>query len=165
MQKSSKMFVVNSVSGFEGFGGTPLPKLPLSASMPPSLPPSGFANLSPAVALTCCSSLAGVSCGHGQPYMLAKDFIEFAMINTVTGDETGLTFQLISTPSLPTQFMKSCTTPLGSMPLTLYISQGTEQWKICETRPMVLCPYPRRLECLTICRLQKKKAANSPQLF
>lgn len=43
MQKSSKMFVVNSVSGFEGFGGTPLPKLPLSASMPPSLPPSGFA--------------------------------------------------------------------------------------------------------------------------
>ena len=42
MQKSSKMFVVNSVSGFEGFGGTPLPKLPLSASMPPSLPPSGF---------------------------------------------------------------------------------------------------------------------------
>ena len=89
MQKSSKMFVVNSVSGFEGFGGTPLPKLPLSASMPPSLPPSGFANLSPAVALTCCSSLAGVSCGHGQPYMLAKDFIEFTMINTVTGDETG----------------------------------------------------------------------------
>ena len=42
MQKSSKMFVVNSVSGFEGFGGTPLPKLPLGASMPPSLPPSGF---------------------------------------------------------------------------------------------------------------------------
>ena len=127
--------------------------------------PSPPAVLSPAVALTCCSSLAGVSCGHGQPYMLAKDFIEFAMINTVTGDETGLTFQLISTPSLPTQFMKSCTTPLGSMPLTLYISQGTEQWKICETRPMVFCPYPRRLECLTICRLQKKKAANSPQLF
>ena len=84
MQKSSKMFVVNSGSGFEGFGGTPRPKRPLNASMPPSLPPSGFANLSPAVALTCCSSLAGVSCGHGQPYMLAKDFIEFATINTVT---------------------------------------------------------------------------------
>ena len=46
MQKSSKIFVVNSVSGFEGFGGTPLPKLPLSASMPPSLPP-------PAVLLIC----------------------------------------------------------------------------------------------------------------
>lgn len=29
------MFVVNSVSGFEGFGGTPLPKLPLSA--PPGI--------------------------------------------------------------------------------------------------------------------------------
>ena len=30
--------------------------------------------------------------------------------------QLGLMFQLISTPSLPTQPMKGCTTPLGSMP-------------------------------------------------
>ena len=95
MQKSSKMFVVNSVSGFEGFGGTPLPKLPLSASTPPSLPPSGFANLSPAVASTCCSSLAGVSCGNpmDNPTCLRRTLLNSPRwLNTVTGDETGLTF-------------------------------------------------------------------------
>ena len=31
--------------------------------------------------------------------------------------QLGLTFQLISTPSLPTKRMKGCTTPLGFMPL------------------------------------------------
>ena len=35
-------------------------------------------------------------------------------LNTVTGDETGLTSQFISTPSLATQPMKGCTRPPGS---------------------------------------------------
>ena len=32
----------------------------------------------------------------------------------------------------------------------------TNQWKCCETGPMVFCPYPRRLESLTICRCHYK---------
>ena len=41
----------------------------------------------------------------------------------VTGDETGLASQLISTPPLPTQPLKGCTTPPGSMTPTLYEQQ------------------------------------------
>ena len=41
----------------------------------------------------------------------------------VTGDETGLASQLISTPPLPTQPMKGCTTPPGSVTPTLYEQQ------------------------------------------
>ena len=85
-------------------------------------------------------------------------------LNTVAGDGTGLTSQLLSTPSLPTQLMKDCTTPTGSTPPTFYEQQGgifyvpqeSEQWKSCETGPLVFRPYPRRLECLTICRCYKK---------
>ena len=40
----------------------------------------------------------------------------------------------------------------------------TNQWKCCETGPMVFRPYPRRLESLTICRCHYK-AALSSQLF
>ena len=47
-------------------------------------------------------------------------FIEFA---PERGDETGLKSQLISTPSLPTQPMKGCTTPPGPTPPTLYKQQ------------------------------------------
>ena len=73
--------------------------------------------------------------------------------NTVTGDETRLTsLQLISTYSLPTQPMKSCTTPPWSTPPTLYqqkffyVKQESEQWRsyTCETGPKVYRPYPRR---------------------
>ena len=91
-------------------------------------------------------------------------------LNTMTGDETGRTsLQLIgsctSTPSLPTQPMKGCTTPPGSTPLTLYeqqcgffyAPQESEQWKNCKTAgPTDFCPFPRRLECLTICRCYNK---------
>ena len=86
-------------------------------------------------------------------------------LDTVTGDESaGLMFQLISTPSLPTQHVKGCTTPLGSMPPTLYeqqcglfsIPQESKQWKSCDTGPTVFRPYPRRLEILTVCRCHNK---------
>ena len=85
-------------------------------------------------------------------------------LNTVTVDETGLTSQMISTPSLPTQPMKGCTIQPGSRPPTLYEQQGgfffvpqeSEQWKSCETGPTVFRSYPRRLECLTICRCYNK---------
>ena len=73
----------------------------------------------------------------------------------MTGDETRLTsLQLISTYSLPTQPMKSCTTPPWSTPPTLYqqkrgffyVKQESEQWRsyTCETGPKVYRPYPRR---------------------
>ena len=65
-------------------------------------------------------------------------------LNTVTGDETGRTsLQLIgsctSTPPLPTQPMKGCTTPPEWTPRTLYeqqcgffyAPQESEQWKSC----------------------------------
>ena len=85
-------------------------------------------------------------------------------LNTAAGDGTGLKSQLLSTPSLPTQLMKDCTTPTGSTPPTFYEQQGgifyvpqeSEQWKSCETGPLVFRPYPRRLECLTIYRCYNK---------
>ena len=67
-------------------------------------------------------------------------FIEFA---TVTGDETGLTSQLISTLSTPLllthPLIGGCTTPPGSTPPTLYerqcgffhVPQESEQRKSC----------------------------------
>ena len=66
-------------------------------------------------------------------------------LNTVTGDETGLTSQLISTPSLSNHPMKGCSTPPESTPPTLYdqqcgffyVLQESEQWKSCETEPTV----------------------------
>ena len=66
-------------------------------------------------------------------------------LNTVTGDETGLTSQLISTPSLSKQPMKGCSTTPESTPPTLYdqqcgffyVLQESEQWKSCETEPTV----------------------------
>ena len=66
-------------------------------------------------------------------------------LNTVTGDETGLTSQLISTPSVSNHPMKGCSTPPESTPPTLYdqqcgffyVLQESEQWKSCETEPTV----------------------------
>ena len=65
------------------------------------------------------------NCRSGQSLQLANVRLtasSFALLNsprwlnTVTGDETGLTSQLILAPSLPTQPMKGCTTPPGSTP-------------------------------------------------
>ena len=46
-----------------------------------------------------------------------------------------------------------------------YVPQESEQRKSCETGPTVWRPYPRRLECLTICRCHTTKAAHPLQLF
>ena len=74
-------------------------------------------------------------------------------LKTVTGP-TGLMSQLISTPLLPTQPMKSCTTPLVSTPPTLceqqygsfYVPQESEQWKSCEMGPKVFSSLSRMTE-------------------
>ena len=46
-----------------------------------------------------------------------------------------------------------------------YVPQESEQRKSCETGPTVWRPYPRRLECLIICRCHTTKAAHPLQLF
>ena len=46
-----------------------------------------------------------------------------------------------------------------------YVPQESEQRKSCETGPTVWRPYPRRLECVTICRCHPTKAAHPLQLF
>lgn len=72
-----------------------------------------------------------------------------------------------STPSVPTQSMKGCTTPPRSMPPTFYeqqcgffyVPKESEQWKLtCKTGPTGFCPYIylRRLEWLTTCRCHNK---------
>ena len=37
-----------------------------------------------------------------------------------------------------------------------YVPQESEQWKSCDTGPLVSRPYSRRLECLTICWCHNK---------
>ena len=56
-------------------------------------------------------------------------------LNTVTGDEKGLTSQLISTPPLLTQPIKFFTTPPGFY--TSYSLWKSEQWKSCGVGPTV----------------------------
>ena len=169
MQKSSKMFVLNSV-GFWRLQWHISSQTSIECFRIPPPCPGGFANLSPAVASTCYSSLAGVSCGNPMhnPTCLRTTLLNSPHWLMVIGDETGLTFQLISTPSLPTQFMKSCTTPLGSMPLTLYLPQETEQWKVCEMRPMEAYGFSSLSAKIRLSNHfvdYTTKAANSPQLF
>ena len=107
-------------------------------------------------------------CRSGQSLQLANVRLtssSFASLNsprwleTVTGDETGLTSQLISAPSLPTQPMKGCTTQPGSFTSFttgfFYVPQESEQWKSWHG-PTVFRSYPRRLECLAICRCHSK---------
>ena len=65
---------------------------------------------------------------------------------------------------LSAQSLKSCTTPPGSMPATLYKQHcgffypphGSEEWKSCEMGHTVFRSYSRRLECLTISRCHYK---------
>ena len=72
-------------------------------------------------------------------------------------------------PSLPTQQVRGCTTSSRCTPPTLYeqqceffyVSQESEQYKSCEMRRKVFRPYPRRLECLTICRCHNKASTFS----
>ena len=97
-------------------------------------------------------------------------FIEFSTrwLNTVIGHETGLASQLILIHpfiSHPVHEMLYYTTgvyALYSLRIStdcgvFYVPQESEQWKSCETAPMVFLPYPRRLKktkmynCLTIC--------------
>ena len=108
------------------------------------------------------------NCRSGQSLQLTNVRLtasSFASLNsprwleTVTGDGTGLTSQLISAPSLPTQPMKGCTTPPGSFTSFttgfFYVPQESEQWKSWHG-PTVFRSYPRRLECLAICRCHSK---------
>ena len=97
-------------------------------------------------------------------------FIEFSTpwLNTVIGDETGLASQLILIHpfiSHPVHEMLYYTTgvyALYSLRIStdcgvFYVPEESEQWKSCETAPMVFLPYPKRLKktkmynCLTIC--------------
>ena len=90
-----------------------------------------------------------------------------------TGDETGLTPQMIYAHSFSSQPMKGCTTLPGSMPPTFYeqqcgffyIPKKSEQWKSCDTGPTVFHPYLRSIENLTICRCHNKGSAFSPVIF
>ena len=69
-----------------------------------------------------------------------------------------------STPLVPTQSMKDCTTPPRSMLPTLYeqqcgffyVRKEQEQLKTCKPGPMGFRPYLRRLERITICRCHNK---------
>ena len=65
-------------------------------------------------------------------------------------------------------------TPPGSMYPTFfeqwcrsfYVPQEPDvKWKFCETGPMVYCPYPRRLESLTIHRCHCKGSTFWPWVF
>ena len=65
-------------------------------------------------------------------------------------------------------------TPPGSMYPTFfeqwcrffYIPQEPDlKWKCCETGPMVCCPYPRKLESLTVCRCHCKGSTFWPWVF
>ena len=63
-------------------------------------------------------------------------------LNTVTGNETGLTSEVISTTSLRTQPLTGCTTPPGSTPPILYEQQSGFFYVPQEST--VFRPYPRR---------------------
>ena len=85
-------------------------------------------------------------------------------INTVPGDKTGLSSQLISTPFITHPAHERLTTTPGTKCPTLF-EKCVGSWtspanhvtlKMQETGPTVYSPYPRRLECPTICRCNYK---------
>ena len=71
---------------------------------------------------------------------------------------------LKSTPSIPTQPMKGCTTPSGPMPPTLYQHQcgffmshrNQNSERAMRQHLRFFCPYLRRLECIILCRCHNK---------
>ena len=93
-------------------------------------------------------------------------FIEFAKV-TQHGDRgwnSTYVPEFISTLSFPTQTTKGWATPPWSTPSAIYehqcvffyLPQESEHLESCETGPTVFHPYPKRLECLTICRCHNK---------
>ena len=87
----------------------------------------------------------------------------------VTGDETGLTSQLISTPSLSTQPMKGCTTPPRYAPPTpynqlcglFYVHKNQNSERAVRRGPWFFVLIRERLECLTIYRCYNKDSTFS----
>ena len=81
-------------------------------------------------------------------------------------------YRKMSTPSLPTQPMKGCTTASVSTAPTLYeqqrgffyFPQKPGQWKSYDREPTSFRPYPRRLGCLTICRCRNKGSRSTVRL-
>ena len=82
------------------------------------------------------------------PKQLCKYNLYFTLLNspgwlnTVTGDETGLTSEVISTTSLRTQPLTGCTTPPGSTPPILFEQQS--EFFYVPQESTVFRPYPRR---------------------
>ena len=94
-------------------------------------------------------------------------FFEFAMVTQHRKrgwNRTSVPIDINPFITNPTQPIKGCTTTPGSTPLTLYeqqcgffyVAQESEQRKSFEMGPTVFRPYPRWLECLTICRCHNK---------
>lgn len=110
----------------------------------------------------------------------SPSFIEFSerWLNTVIRDKTGLGSNWSwSTHSFPTRPWNVVPHHRGPTPSTLYeqdwvwvlfVPQEPEQWKSCETAPMIFLPYPRWLKFLTVLPFVvdvTTKAAHSPQLL
>ena len=82
-------------------------------------------------------------------------------LNTLTGDETGLTSQLIQPLHYPTSPWKGVPHHRSLGPLlftinsvgsfTCYKNLNSER-AVRRGQRLIFRPYPRRLECLTICR-------------
>ena len=87
---------------------------------------------------------------RGERVKMPLLFIEFATVTRRGGRATGLAPQLISTPSLLTQPMKGCTTPLGFTPpfgvrLKANSSKGTVSIYNFQNSFLLPNDYPRHI--------------------